>query len=484
MSKTRLIKLILAAIFVVLLMTSLSSADPACVQVYPGTTDITICSDNNSSCGDFAPVPTCTGITVNSVEYSSPNCKIINITNSPYAQDVCCFCVDITPSPTCVSVEPDIWSGSKKETLDVVITGENTHFNATSVVTFPGCPNITVDSITATSATTIIASITITEDAALCQSDINVTTGSEAVTCVHRFEIEPHPPSCVSVDPTVAMPGSNIDLAITGVNTHFDSTSEVIYICPGVTVNSVTATSATTIIANITIAPDAPSSCCKNCDLIVTTGTEVMTCQDAFDIVCPCATCQGVSPNAANAGATLDVIIELYCGCFYLREAENLEISFGCSGITVNSVTATNSYDLKANISVDCDAPACTGDVAITGVSSVGIICSSAFTVNGPLPCTLTLEPTSLRTGFFMPRIAQFTVAGSEGKCCEFDDTSTVTISGGVKVLSTEVISSSELRIKTLLPPVIMGGKGNKTVTVQTGDVTVTAALTVTGLIF
>ena len=86
-----------------------------------------------------------------------------------------------------------------------------------------------------------------------------------------------------------------------------------------------------------------------------------------------------------------------------------------------------------------------------------------------------------MRTGLLLGRIKEFTITGAY---CSFDDTSTVTISDGVKVLNTEFMSATELKVTVQIPPVIMGGKGYKKVTVQTGDTVTTTTLTVHGLVF
>lgn len=88
--------------------------------------------------------------------------------------------------PNCVSVSPA--SGEQGQTLDVVITGANTNFSPTSVVTF-SCISITVNSNTAITLTQVIANITIAPDASPATCDITVTTGSEVVTCAGAFTV-------------------------------------------------------------------------------------------------------------------------------------------------------------------------------------------------------------------------------------------------------------------------------------------------------
>jgi hypothetical protein len=385
--------------------------------------------------------------------------------------------------PACVSVDPAFLDLGR--TLDVTITGENTHFDSRSVVTF-SCADITVNSQKVISATEIIVNITIGEDPALCPSDITVTTGSsEVVTCVRPFETEPPPPSCVSVDPSFAMPGSNLDVVITGVNTHFDTTSEVIYSCPGVTVNSVTATSVTTIIANITIAYDAPASCCGvECDIIVTTGNEQIICPESFLGMATCyGTCNSIIPSMVSAGETLDVNINF--NEEGISTVENLSVEFECNGITVNSITLNSDpsdcpTEVKANITVADTAQDCTGNIVISGSSGVGIVCTDAFTVIGKKECTISVSPTLVKTGFLLGRSYTFIITGLN---CAFDRNTTVVITGMRNVKITD-FSDNSLTVTAWTNPVILSGKGEKTVSVKTGDTETTSKLIVRGLVF
>jgi hypothetical protein len=284
------------------------------------------------------------------------------------------------------------------------------------------------------------------------------------------------PPYCGSVNPASGLPGQTLDVTILGENTGFNETTKVFFSCPGITVNSTSIVSPAEIVANIKINDNAELG--SNCDVIVSNAdlcTSQITCTYAFRIAPP-PSCVSVEPSLLHLGATTDVIITL--DNIYLTEKSIAtdNVSFGCTGVTVNSATVNSGNEIKANIAIADTAQSCTGDVTIE-LEDIVLICKGAISCCIP-PCIITVSPNEMRTGLLLGRVKTLTITGLS---CSFDDTSTVTISGGVKVLSTEIISSSELRIKTLLPPVIMGGKGNKTVTVQTGDVSVTAALTVTG---
>lgn len=311
----------------------------------------------------------------------------------------------------------------------------------------------------------------------------NITTGQKPANVTICTE-----GTCVSVDPTYAIIGTDLkkDVTITGANTNFGAASTVAFSCAGITVDSITATSLTTIVASISIAADAEK--CVS-DVTVTTGLEVVTCAQAFELtdsIIP-PTCVTVSPNTFNAGDTdTDVTITLK-DIDLTKFAEGFSasnVSFGCTGVTVNSATVNSATEIAATITVAATAQDCTGgDVTITGASDVGIVCKGAITVIGKKECTITIDPPTVKTGFLFPRTHTITVTASEG--CVFDATTTVEVSGQkVEIVGTPVISGNTVTVQIRTRPVILGGKGETTLTVKTGEQTATATLTVTGLFF
>jgi hypothetical protein len=255
--------------------------------------------------------------------------------------------------------------------------------------------------------------------------------------------------------------------------------SSVNFSCAGITVNSTTANSATELTVNITAAASAAAA---DCEITVTTGGSSVTCDDKFAIITTLPSCSGVSPASVDAGFTGDVTVTL--ADINLTGATNVAVAFGCSGVTVNSSIVTGATTVKANITVAEAAAGGTCDVTVTGgaTGSVGVICNDAFTVVKEVPCTITVAPTSVQTGFFLPRTTNLTITGAGG--CKFDSTTTVTISGNVDVQSVRVDSASKLTVTIQTRPVLLGGKGSKTVTVKTGADTVTGTFTVKGLFF
>jgi hypothetical protein len=285
-------------------------------------------------------------------------------------------------------------------------------------------------------------------------------------------------PSCISVDPTFGVKGTTFDVVIKAERSTFGPTSAVAFSCTGITVNSATANSATEITANITIADDAADA---TCDVTVTTGAETVVCAGGFAVKTQLPSCVSVSPASVDAGFTGDVTITL--ADIDLTGVANIAVSFGCSGITVNSATANSATTVVANITVDEKAAGGTCSVTVTGgaTGSTGVICdASKFTVVPKPPCTITISPSTVQTGFIFPRTYAITVTASN---CLFDETTTVAVSGQkVEIIGDPVISGNTATVNIRTRPVILGGKGETTLTVTAGGETATATLTVKGL--
>src|SRR5207302_1619924 len=113
-------------------------------------------------------------------------------------------------------------SGSQGQTgLQLVITGANTHFDNTSVVTF--CSGITVSTTAATNSTSITVNVNIATNAALGPCSVTVTTAGEIVTDSGLFNITtPAGPVSITISTSVGVPGlTTLVVPITGQSTHF-----------------------------------------------------------------------------------------------------------------------------------------------------------------------------------------------------------------------------------------------------------------------
>jgi RHS repeat-associated protein len=120
------------------------------------------------------------------------------------------FTVTIPP-PAITSVSPS--SGQQGQTLQVSVTGQNTHFaQGTTQVSFGA--GITINTVTVTNATSLTAGFNVDPAATVGSRNVTVTSGTEIVSSVAAFNvivISGLPPDPVTVapqnDPTV---GSNL----------------------------------------------------------------------------------------------------------------------------------------------------------------------------------------------------------------------------------------------------------------------------------
>lgn len=265
-----------------------------------------------------------TDITVNSTETLSPTSLRVNLT---LANDAALTFRDLTvttsfgkgtavematgvgvievemppPTPVIVGTFPSV--GIRGETLDVTVSGVNTHFDDTSRFTIgPLRDEFTVNSFTALSATEGVANITIPDDADLGTQPVKVFTAS-----ISEGTTEAFPVSFVTVDgallgsivritsvtPPVSPPGTTVTLTLTGQNTTFqDGVTTVAISGDGISVGTVLVASATTLTVDIIIDPTAPFGFR---DLFVTTGDETASALNGFQV--------GAGPPIANAGA-------------------------------------------------------------------------------------------------------------------------------------------------------------------------------------
>ena len=205
------------------------------------------------------------------------------------------------------------------------------------------------------------------------------------------FALIPGPRS-ISVAPPSGSQGSTLNLAITGVNTNFTATSQVSFSQAGITVNSVSLNSTTSLTANITIAADATVGAR---DLTVSTGSEVVTAAGAFSVTADSTTPRlvSVAPSTGQRGQSLTVTITGENTSF--TQAGSV-VSFG-PGITVSSTTVASSTVLTAQITIANDAEIGARTVNVTTGSQVATLASGFFvagngSTSSPSPAPSTPE--------------------------------------------------------------------------------------------
>ena len=192
---------------------------------------------------------------------------------------------DEDPKAEIKDIEPD--KGQRGQTLEIEITGENTHFNAASVVTFNPSDGIVVNSIVVNSPTSLMANITVDNGAALGDRQVTVTTVEE-LAGGESFKIEGGETEggsdedegdeeetgqarIIDVDPNEGQLGQTLTIVIVAEGTHFNTNSRV-DLGAGITIYNLSVQSATELMVSISIASNAPVG---DRSVSVTTGTEI-----------------------------------------------------------------------------------------------------------------------------------------------------------------------------------------------------------------
>lgn len=150
-----------------------------------------------------------TATVVNGVTYSGESLFSLDPSNSfsmpPFTRSASTTAVvsGVTTVPSITGVNPN--QGNRGQTLNITITGADTHFvNGSSAASFSGT-GITVNSTTVSSSTSLVANVTIAAGAALGARDVTVTTGGEIVTAPGAFQIINSPPNCAAAVPSVTL---------------------------------------------------------------------------------------------------------------------------------------------------------------------------------------------------------------------------------------------------------------------------------------
>ena len=288
-------------------------------------------------------------------------------------------------------------------TLTVTINGTNTNWQqGVTVLTFP---NVVINGTpTVVSPTQITANITVNDSAPAGEESVTATTGGEVATGVNVFTVIQTQPELLSVVSSSEVQGWNGNVALTGEFTHFNTASGCSPNCTtvsfgtGVSVITVTAADSSHVTANITVQPTATLGY-RN--VSISTGSEVVTLTNGFDVTLGPAAIQGpLSPVSGAQNSSLTVLVTgsqtHFCtqpnaGCQGTTVA-----SFG-GGIQVNSVTVLDLLHANVNITIPATTPVTitTGyNVTLTTGGEVATILGGFSVTTGSPVLTVVNPPT------------------------------------------------------------------------------------------
>jgi Carboxypeptidase regulatory-like domain len=272
-------------------------------------------------------------------------------------------------TPAVAAVNPSAFP--QGTTLDVELTGSKTNFRPGSSVAIAGS-GVSVASADVQSATRIVARLVVAPGAALGFRDVTVSTDrgdgtTETATGIGAVQVvgAPGSPTVLSVTPSTVAVGSTRNVTISGGLTHFAAGTSVANLGAGVTVNSVTVSSPTSAVANVTVAPGATVGFR---DVTVTTGGELATEAVPGPLLVTAAPpaiarLTSASPGSGVRGSTVDVALT---GANTAFASGTSVASASGTGVQVLSTTVSSPTSLVARLRIAGDAPLGFRDLKVT----------------------------------------------------------------------------------------------------------------------
>jgi hypothetical protein len=265
-------------------------------------------------------------------------------------------------------------------TVNVEVTGSNTNFQPGSTVSVAG-DGVTVVATKTLSPTRLTATMTTTGSATLGFRDVTVSTdlgsgAAETATGIGALRVvDPlTTPTILGLTPSSAEVGSTTDVTLSGGLTNFVAGSSVADFGAGVTVNSLSVTSPTSAVANVTI-DDAATIGLRS--VTVETGSEVADESEPgpFLITAQAPAIPVLIQATPSAGARLSTIDVTLTGANTAFEAGKSLVSVTGQGVEVLSTTVTSPTSLVAKFQIAADAPLGFRDIiATTGGENAALL--------------------------------------------------------------------------------------------------------------
>jgi len=235
----------------------------------------------------------------------------------------------------------------------IVITGTNTHFGATTTVSFGA--DITTGTLTVNGPTSASVPITIDNVAALGARTVTITTGAEVVK--PTFTVIKGAPTVTLINPNTIQPTQSESVAITGAFTTWVSGTTKANFGPGIAVGGapagtfgpVTVNSATSLTANLVTSGAVTGFRTVQ----IQTGSQTLTVNNGMDV----ETCNATAPTILHIspvnGAAKQPLNTQIQAQFSVPMNRNT-FSLGSSGTTtIRFWDGTTGLEIPATITVD-----------------------------------------------------------------------------------------------------------------------------------
>jgi hypothetical protein len=319
--------------------------------------------------------------------------------------------MDSTFEPSVLTATPSLLPAGL--TISVTLAGRRTNWVQGSTTVAFSDADITVNSVTVNSPTSLTASVTVAAGAVVPKfSDVTVSTklgaATETAKGASAVETEAAPTSAtlLQVQPTTLARGDNRTITILGTLTSWDSTS-TLSLGPGITVNSLTVNSPTQITAQVTVDPAAALGFRV---ATVTTGANTDTQDQALFVgstsLAAISSIASISPSQGNLGQHVDVSV---VGNNTHFVAGVTTADFG-SGVTIDSVDVTDSTHAVVHLDVTGGATPGFRDVTLTTATENATLLNGFF-VAPSIPATLAGPAAPIAPALpFVSESADFTV--------------------------------------------------------------------------
>jgi hypothetical protein len=308
-----------------------------------------------------------------------------------------------------VDISPDF--GNAGQTLDVSISGTNTHFLAGSSTSVDfsfdqGSGTTVINSLEIISNTSILANISIPNNLYTGDYELSVYNSIDGNMLDIFHIIGLQPPTLQSVNPSSANAGQTLNVSFSGMGTHFtDASSTYIQFDfdqgSATIINSIDVVSNYSMLANISVPQYVYSG---YYDVSVYNQLDgVLTLEDGFYVEGqPVPSLVSINPSSANTGQTLNVSITGTGVNFNESYGLNLDFNFYQNSATtvVNSLDVVSENSLLANITIPENLYTGDYDVYVSDYWFYKLFLNNAFHVYGNTPPSLSnIAPSTANAG-------------------------------------------------------------------------------------
>jgi RHS repeat-associated protein len=422
------------------------------------------------------------GITAASVTVASPTSATVIISIDPAAAigprtvslttsaEVASLASGFTvglPPPMVLSVNPNTGKQGQQN-LPVTISGSFTHFSSATQVTFSN-PLLVAGPPSSITATSITVPMSIAPTAPVGPTNLTITSGAEVVTLPNGFTVTPGTPAITNANPNTGQQGQqNVLVSITGQFTQWAQGTTQVSFGSGITVNSITVASVTSLTANVNISTNAnPGSY----TVTATTGSEVASLSNGFTVTTS-PNVSSVAPNSGQQGAT-NIPVTITGNLTHFSASS--VVTFGNTAVTASAPTGTPTAT-SVTVNVNITAAAALGATSVTVTTGTEIVTlANSFTVTNGTPVITQVNPNSGQQG------AASVPVTITGNFTHFSGASVVTFGNTAVTASgpTGTVTAKSLTVNVSITATAARGATNVTVTTGTEVVTLINGFTV-----